>query len=52
MTARINGIYQAILGRDVDESGLETWRRKLMDGGTLGDVYEDVSNSEEALQLR
>ncbi|WP_159787545.1 DUF4214 domain-containing protein [Sodalinema gerasimenkoae] len=50
--ARINGIYQTILGRDVDESGLETWRQKLMDGGTLENVYEEVSNSEEALQLR
>lgn len=44
----INSLYQSLLGRDADQSGLAGWQRSLQDGGTIGDVASGISNSTES----
>lgn len=44
----INSLYQSLLGRDADQSGLAGWQQSLQDGGTIGDVASGISNSTES----
>lgn len=48
MTARLNRLYREILGRDVDPSGLQHYRDKIMNRGwSDDDVRRDLRNSSE-----
>jgi hypothetical protein len=50
-TADVNDLYQALLGRDADETGASTWTSVLANGGTLADVAAAISVSGEAQEL-
>ncbi len=49
--ADINQIYQEVLGRNVDRSGLRTYGRNLDRGQSLEDIRADIANSHEARDL-
>jgi len=44
----LNLIYQQVLGRDIDSSGLATYQNALAEGFSLVDVRLDVAHSAEA----
>jgi len=44
----INKVYQDILGRNVDNRGLEIWTRSLRNGRPLDDVRENLARTPEA----
>lgn len=46
--AQINDIYQNILGRNVDNRGLDIWTRALRNGRPLDDVRRDLARTPEA----
>lgn len=50
-TADVNDLYQALLGRNADDSGASTWTSLLANGGTLADVAAAISVSAEAQVL-
>ncbi len=44
----LNTLYQDILGRSVDRSGLKTYGRRLENGWSVSRVRKDLANSDEA----
>ncbi len=46
--AQINDIYQNILGRNVDNRGLDIWTKALRNGRPLDDVRRDLARTPEA----
>lgn len=44
----LNALYQDVLGRSIDRSGLKTYGRRLDNGWSLSRVRKDLANSDEA----
>jgi hypothetical protein len=47
-SVRLEGIYQAVLGRAMDDSGKQTYANALTNGWTLGQVRDVIAHSAEA----
>ena len=45
---QINDVYQNLLGRDADESGMQYYGSKLARGESIASIEEDIMGSEEA----
>jgi hypothetical protein len=45
----IDGLYDSVLGRDVEEGGLNNWVSALINGTSRAEVAQDILNSGEAL---
>jgi hypothetical protein len=50
-TADINELYQALLGRDAEEGGLQNWQAALAGGVSLADIAATIAVSSEAQTL-
>jgi len=45
----VDGLYDSVLGRDVEEGGLNNWVSALVNGASRAEVAQDILNSGEAL---
>jgi hypothetical protein len=50
--AVVRAMYEDILGRGVDASGLDAWSTQLVDGRSEGDLVRMLTRSEEYIRLR
>jgi hypothetical protein len=48
----LNRLYQQLLGREIDPSGLETWTNYMRRGNSLADVEREIAASPEAQARR
>jgi len=47
-TAFVNGLYEAALGRNADDAGLDFWVNALSNGNSRADIASGIINSSEA----
>lgn len=47
----IDGLYQAVLGRDGDDAGLDYWQSFVAQGGTIADVRVALATSDETREV-
>jgi hypothetical protein len=48
----INSFYQGALGRDAEQTGMESWRNALQGGSSMDDIRNAIYGSQEAQNYR